>query len=223
MRELSAGSLIAGTDLRVGAYVIDPEARLLMRAGEPVHLSPKAFELLSLLAEHRSQPVPTREIRARLWGGRNVTREMLAKLVMQIRAAIGDDARAPRYLRTLRGYGFMLSARDVPRPAPHEAAPSRYRLRWTGRDIPLREGATLIGYSGEAEIRVPSPTISDRHARLWVAGPAAVIEDLGSENGTFVGDRRVKASLPLQDGDQIRLGAVGMTFLEGPVPSDAER
>jgi DNA-binding winged helix-turn-helix (wHTH) protein len=200
------------TASRFGPFVLDPDSRQLLRSGELVHVPPKAFELLELLAERRPRPVSSTEIRAHLWPGQQVTRANLAKLVVQLRVALGDDARAPRYLRTVRGFGFALSADGA--DAERARAAGRFRLRLPDRDVALSEGGTVLGRGDEAGIRIVSSTVSRRHARIWVAGTEAVIEDLGSKNGSFVGERRVTASLRLRDGDEIRLGSVWMTFFE---------
>ncbi|MEE4270553.1 MAG: FHA domain-containing protein, partial [Thermoanaerobaculales bacterium] len=55
-------------------------------------------------------------------------------------------------------------------------------------------------------IRIESPKVSRRHARIVVDGDTAVVEDVGSKNGTFVGDTRVTGQTPLAHGDQLRLG-----------------
>jgi SARP family transcriptional regulator, regulator of embCAB operon len=57
-----------------------------------------------------------------------------------------------------------------------------------------------------------SPSVSRRHARIVVTGRDAVIEDLGSRNGTFVQGERVVSATPLHDRDEIRLGSVVLTF-----------
>jgi pSer/pThr/pTyr-binding forkhead associated (FHA) protein len=57
-----------------------------------------------------------------------------------------------------------------------------------------------------------SPSVSRRHALIRVAGDRATIEDLGSKNGTFVGDRQVTSRVRLNDGDQVRLGSFLLTF-----------
>ena len=54
--------------------------------------------------------------------------------------------------------------------------------------------------------------MSRRHARIVIEGGTAILEDLGSKNGTFVGEKRLAAPVPLVDGDVFRVGRVGMTF-----------
>ena len=63
---------------------------MLLATGEPVHLTPKAFDLLSLLVEAAPRVVPKREIHERLWRGGVVTDATLVGLVKEIRRALDD-------------------------------------------------------------------------------------------------------------------------------------
>ncbi len=65
---------------------------------------------------------------------------------------------------------------------------------------------TVLGRGGEADIKVDDAGISRRHARVTRGPNGFVVEDLGSTNGTFVGDQPVKEPTPLRDGDRIGLG-----------------
>jgi len=58
-------------------------------------------------------------------------------------------------------------------------------------------------------------TVSQRHARLTVSPSAASIEDLRSKNGTRVKGRAIRGVTRLQDGDQIQIGSIALTFLLG--------
>jgi pSer/pThr/pTyr-binding forkhead associated (FHA) protein len=57
-------------------------------------------------------------------------------------------------------------------------------------------------------------SVSRRHARLVVSGDTAIIEDLGSKNGTFVNRDRLSAPVRLSDGDRIEVGRACLTFRE---------
>ena len=70
----------------------------------------------------------------------------------------------------------------------------------------------MLGRDPDLELFFDSPGVSRRHAIIRVDGDGATVEDLGSKNGTFVGDRRLDSSARLADGDVIRLGSVVMTF-----------
>jgi pSer/pThr/pTyr-binding forkhead associated (FHA) protein len=78
---------------------------------------------------------------------------------------------------------------------------------------PIYQGRTVIGRKDAAEgldIQIDHPTTSSRHALLHAsARPGRIkIEDTGSTNGTFAGDRRLEVGRPheLDDGDALRLG-----------------
>ena len=76
-----------------------------------------------------------------------------------------------------------------------------------------RSDGMVIGRSADqCEFVVAHPTVSRRHARLRVAGEALQVEDLGSTNGTRVGEQALKAGEPmaLHAGDKLRIGDVDM-------------
>ena len=64
----------------------------------------------------------------------------------------------------------------------------------------------MIGRAPEADICIPSRGVSRQHSCITVFGETAVIEDLGSKNGTFVGGLEIAGTHTLADGDCIRLG-----------------
>jgi diguanylate cyclase (GGDEF)-like protein len=84
----------------------------------------------------------------------------------------------------------------------------------TGRQIPLPEGVSTLGRSAAASLQIEGPGLSRLHAQLEVAGGTVTIRDLGSANGSFVGDQRLSAPRLLKDGDRLRLGSVLLKFYE---------
>ncbi len=89
-----------------GDFELDQERRQLLRSGEPVPLEPKAYELLSLLLERRPRALSKAQIRDVVWPGVFVTDTALGVEVNAIRQALGDDARHPRFIRTIHGFGY---------------------------------------------------------------------------------------------------------------------
>ena len=83
-----------------GAFVLDTETRQLLRSDEALHLTPKAFELLQGLLRHRPRVLGKAELRQLLWPGTHVLEANLPNLVAEVRTAIADDARNPRFIRT---------------------------------------------------------------------------------------------------------------------------
>ena len=200
--------------VRFGDCVFDADARSLARGEDQVALSPKAFALLELLIENRPRALSKDQLHARIWPATFVSDDSLARLITEIRAALGDDARSPRFVRTVHafGYAFVGTALDIAEPhAPLEASTAVWIL-WGSREIRLREGENLIGRDVDAVVRVDSPTVSRQHARISVLRTAATIEDLQSKNGTYVRNERIDAVTALGDGDQIQVGDFVLTF-----------
>ena len=95
-------------------------------------------------------------------------------------------------------------------------------MKWAGGRVTLDEGAHVLGRDPDAEIFLSSPGVSRRHALITISAGLATIEDLGSKNGTFVGDQRVNGSRSLGDGDIIRVGSVKLTLRIVQAPSSTE-
>jgi hypothetical protein len=81
-------------------------------------------------------------------------------------------------------------------------------LDFGGWQAPLRQGATTIGRGDECDLVVPARQISRRHAELRWTGKGFRLRDLGSTNGTFVGQRRIDAPTDVAFGDRIAFGPV---------------
>jgi DNA-binding winged helix-turn-helix (wHTH) protein len=194
---------------------IDRDSRQLWAGGADVRLSRKAFDLLAMLIERRPNAVSKADIRNRLWPDTFVSDSSLPSLVSEIRAAIRDQERTPPLVRTVHGFGYAFGSPDLSESPVQTgltvAAPHGW-LVGALADIALFEGGNVLGREGAGVILLQSTTISRRHARVTVEGQAAAVEDLGSKNGTFVNDRRVTASTPIVEGDQIRLGSLLFTF-----------
>ncbi|HEX5108832.1 MAG TPA: winged helix-turn-helix domain-containing protein [Vicinamibacterales bacterium] len=199
--------------LSFGDFVIDFGERRLVSGQREVHLTPKAFDLLRLLIESRPKALSKQEIFERLWPGTFVTENNLAALVADLRSLLGDNAGEPRFIRTVYAYGYAFAG-DV-RSAAAVSEPrrnARWLLIFNGREIPLLDGENILGRTGEGIIALEAPSISRQHARLTIAEGRAVIEDLGSKNGTWVGPVEVTGPTPVRNGDEIRLGSAVVTI-----------
>jgi DNA-binding winged helix-turn-helix (wHTH) protein len=192
-----------------GACRLDLDTRQLLRDGREVRLTPKAFDLLSLLAQERPRALSKAELTEKVWKGTFVTEDGLPRLVNEIRTAVGDSARDPRWIRTVHGFGYAFAA-DAADSEPLGLGVCV--LTWGSREFRLTEGEHVIGRDPAAGVSLDSTVISRRHARVVIARGRAIVEDLGSKNGTFVGDERLASPWTLKDGDQIRVGDFTLTF-----------
>jgi DNA-binding response OmpR family regulator len=82
----------------------------------------------------------------------------------------------------------------------------------TGREHPLTGETITIGRAVESDIVVTSRRVSREHACVRREGRRAMLEDLGSTNGTFLNDERVLAPAALHEGDRIQIGDVTLVF-----------
>ena len=199
--------------VRFGDFVLDTDTRELRRRSRPIHLSPKAFHLLELLVDSRPRALSKADLQQRLWPDTFVVEANLSNLVGEVRAALGDDPRKPRFVRTVHGFGYAF--RDAPAAAnapPERSRAVLYRLTWQDGQATVEEGEHLLGRDPALLLFLDSPSVSRRHARLQLAGGEAVLEDLGSKNGTYVNGRKTTSPVRVSDGDDIRVGTVRLTI-----------
>src|SRR5262249_2911293 len=150
-----------------------------------------------------------------LWPGIHVSPANLANLVVELRAVLGDDARHPRFLRTVArfGYAFAADATVTPeKPPARPPAPFACRLVWGPREIALDPGPNLTGRDQERGVWLHDASVSRRHARIAIDEKGAVVEDLGSKNGTFLRGRRIEKPARLTDKDTIKIGPASLVF-----------
>ena len=199
-----------------GDCEFDPGRRLLLHHGSATPLSPKAFQLLELLLERRPEAVSKAEILESLWPKTFVSDGSVHNLVAEIRSALGDDPRTPRFIRTVPRYGYAFHGDARPASAigdtPSEPGSAGPRLVSRRREWPLAEGANVVGRDRDCAVCIDSSTVSRRHARILVVNGASTIEDLGSKNGTSVDGRKITEPAALKDGVRVRVGSVTMTY-----------
>jgi len=199
--------------LRFGDCELVRESRVLRRSGEPVSLSPKAFQLLTILLDERPRAFSKEKLHELLWPNTFVSDASLHNLVAELRAALDDEPRTPRFIRTLHRYGYAFHGpvvdTDSGDASPEEDGGS---LFWGTKEITLAPGENLIGRSSDCRVSLGSSTISRHHARILLEAGQAMLEDLGSKNGTNLNGARIEGSVPLQDGDEIRLGSIELTY-----------
>jgi two-component system KDP operon response regulator KdpE len=99
--------------LEVGGLVIDFERRRVVRDGDELRLTPKEFELLTLLARNHDRVLTHRAILKSIWGGNAVEQpEHLWTLMSQLRKKIEIDPGQPRYLLSEPWVGYRFSTHE---------------------------------------------------------------------------------------------------------------
>jgi DNA-binding winged helix-turn-helix (wHTH) protein len=127
---------------RFSEFILSPRRRMLLRNGREQPLIPRYFDLLVFLIEHRGEAVHRRDIFDRVWSDVVVSDSALSQAIRTIRRVLGDDSRAPRFVRTVSRHGYRFVFEDVveeddegelqagmaapARGTPHEAATDSY-------------------------------------------------------------------------------------------------
>ena len=94
---------------RFGDLEIDPAAREVRHAGEPLQLTKLEFDLLDVLSAEPRVAFTREQLLERVWGGDWFGDDHVVDVhVANLRAKLGEDPRAPRYVRTIRGVGYRM-------------------------------------------------------------------------------------------------------------------
>jgi DNA-binding winged helix-turn-helix (wHTH) protein len=221
----------AAVKVRFAEFTLDSEARRLARRGADVHLSPKAFDLLRMLIEHRPNVLDKTALHAQIWPQTFVVDATLSVLVAELRRALADNAREPRFIRTVHalGYSFCGDAVDLeaPAPGPPSGSGARCWLMWNERAMVLADGENIIGRDPGCAVWLDASGVSRRHARIDVErdGDVVRLEDLGSKNGTFVDGSPIRDVVRVTDGSVIQVGSVELTvrIWSQRTPKETER
>jgi DNA-binding winged helix-turn-helix (wHTH) protein len=202
---------------RFRSFVVDEARRQLLHDGRELHLTPKAFDTLLLLLDAAPRVVRKSELHDRLWPNGIVSDASLVGLVGEIRRALGDRDPNARIIRAVPRVGYAFDApvtEALQRVAGEERASIKRWLVWRARRINLTDGANLVGRDPDSRMWLDYSTVSRRHAQIVVNDAGALLEDLGSKNGTRLHDTPVTRPTLLRDGDRIGFGRMIVTYRE---------
>lgn len=197
--------------VQFGPFALDAARRRLSRRGVEVHLSPKAFDLLRLLAAAAPDVVAKTDLHQRLWPTTFVSEATLTGLIKELRRALGNGD-SPPLIRTAYGIGYALEPSSPPprRDAAHRA----HWMLVKGRRVVLHAGENRIGRDPESQVWLDSRGVSRRHACIVIGQDGVTLEDCGSKNGTMVDGVRITGAVALTNGDCLQFGMVVATYGE---------
>jgi pSer/pThr/pTyr-binding forkhead associated (FHA) protein len=132
-------------------------------------------------------------------------------------AATGREDREG--VRTIRGEEFMpmpeLPTQEARQQTIKRTQPTRafflLEFKIPGKEtktIQLKDGENFVGRLQECEIYVDDPSISRKHAVVTVRSGKVMVKDLGSKNGTFIGDKSIRAEVEILLDSRLKFGAV---------------
>jgi DNA-binding winged helix-turn-helix (wHTH) protein len=156
---------------------IDPGCATVLRRGREVALRAKAFLVLLYLLQQRHRVVSKEELFDRIWPDTSVTDATLAGCIQEVRKALGDDAKVPRFIKTLPklGYRFVAPVAEVEAGAPATDRPSvaetvpAPKWRWT-RAVVAGLSVALLAVAFWLIVRAkttPVPTKAEFGEAAW--------------------------------------------------------
>ena len=203
---------------RFRSFVVDEARRQLLRDGRDLHLTPKAFDTLVLLLDAAPRVVRKSELHDRLWPNGIVSDASLIGLVSEIRRVLGDQDPDARIIRSLPRVGYAFDAPVTVEATQRVEVEERVNIKrwlvWRARRINLVDGTNLVGRDPDSRMWLDYSTVSRRHAQIVVSDAGALLEDLGSKNGTRLRDTPVTRPTLLHDGDRIGFGRMIVTYRE---------
>ena len=155
------------TRYRWDEFVLDLDSYRLERAGVPLSLEPKAFNLLALMVRRPGHLFSKQELFDALWAETAVTDHALTRVVAQLRRVLGDEAREARYLETVptRGYRWIKDVEEAPAtPAPTAPVPPPVpdqAPRAPGLAAAFVLGVAALGFLAWAQAQQPTSAALD--------------------------------------------------------------
>jgi DNA-binding winged helix-turn-helix (wHTH) protein/Tol biopolymer transport system component len=180
-----------------GSFRLDPAERLLLRAGEHVSLTPKAFDLLVYLVDHAGRLVTKQELMSALWPNTFVEEANLAFTVSALRKALGDGQDGEQFIQTVptRGYRFVA-------PVTHD----ENRPVSSTSETPVRSLQPLvrrIATTALAVAVIAMLPVVVRHMRETTDAPAAVKFTIPQPDSAVTTDSTIQMSKISPDGRRV--------------------
>jgi DNA-binding winged helix-turn-helix (wHTH) protein/Tfp pilus assembly protein PilF len=133
-----------------GPFRVDVEREMVLRAGDPVPLTPKAFQVLLMLVRNGTELVSKEDLLKTIWPDTFVEEGNLSRQVFMLRKALGEGPQDHRYIVTVPGRG--------------------YRLAESARVVPQEEGTLVVASHSEVKVQV-----TERRTWLWLRWVLVVV------------------------------------------------
>ncbi len=123
-----------------GPFCLDPVKRRLLRDGEVVKLTPKAFETLLVLVQQRGKTIEKDELLKTVWAGTIVEENNLNQSITALRKSLGDSRLESQYIATIPGVGyrFVADVKEVQEEEPAGVEPGGVELQPSAEPAPIK-------------------------------------------------------------------------------------
>ncbi|MBI1764421.1 MAG: winged helix-turn-helix domain-containing protein [Acidobacteria bacterium] len=192
-----------------GPFRLDPAERLLTRTGQPVALTPKAFDTLLLFVENQQRLLTKDELIAQIWPDSFVEESNLAQNVSAVRRALGEKAGGGHYIETVpkRGYRFVGEAKQVWAQAQRPAA----RPAYAPAQGEVGKAEALLDLNAQAAVETDE--ISSNIADAFAEDAPALTSLSSSSPGSSLASPPTLTAQPSRTSDRLKWFGLGMAAL----------
>jgi DNA-binding winged helix-turn-helix (wHTH) protein/pimeloyl-ACP methyl ester carboxylesterase len=170
------------TELVFEPFHLDAANERLLRDGEAIPLTPKAYALLRYLADHSERLISKQDLLRALWPDVTVTDAVITVCVGEVRRALGDKPNQPKFIETVhrRGYRFLAPVRNGPQ---NSAATTRQDIRFCSTVDGVRIAYSTMGQG--SPVVIPPQLATHLEADL-VEGPLGDVYEALAQRHTLV-------------------------------------
>jgi TolB-like protein/DNA-binding winged helix-turn-helix (wHTH) protein/Tfp pilus assembly protein PilF len=134
-------------NFRIGEWLVEPQLNSLSSADSSIRIEPKVMEVLIYLAGHAGEVVSKERLIEVIWEDRFVTDEVLTTSIWELRKALGDEARNPRFIQTVPRKGYRLIAPVLLEEKDEETVPQAEEM-----PLPNQESKSKLDLKRKAAI-----------------------------------------------------------------------
>ena len=166
-----------------GPFVVDPVKRTLSRAGRPVPITSKTFDVLVVLLEHRDHIVSKDELLTRVWPDTAVNENNLTRQISSLRRVLGQRPDEHDFVVTIPGHGYRFVASVQPLPEATSEPPSDPSPAAGAPEVPWRDP--------------PKPWVDVEESRVGGEPPPEPWSPVETDKADAAAANTPKARLPL--------------------------
>jgi eukaryotic-like serine/threonine-protein kinase len=183
-----------------GPFRVDAEKEILLRAGEPIPLQPKTFQILLVLIRHSQEIVTKEDLMKAVWPDTFVEETNLSRNIFMLRKALAENPPQQRYIVTVPGRGYRLAenVRLVPEQEVSIIAANRSKVQvevtktwpWARAAIVVAIVALAVAIGVWRFFRRPPPILGEKDT--------VVLADFANSTGDPVFDETLRQGLSIQ-------------------------
>lgn len=189
---MSVGEQQRKPHYRFGPFQVDPDKELLFRDGDPVPLTPKAFQILLVLLRHGTEIVSKDDLMKAVWPDSFVEEANLSRNIFLLRKALGEGPQDHRYVLTVPGRGYRLaeSVHLVP-VAQQQKNEGQIEKQNQHENEILEENAGGVSIIAASQSRIQL-RVADKLRPVWVASAAIAVLAAATSAAWFLWPRAPK-------------------------------